>query len=184
MKKLILISALSLNLLFLTGCETTSSQPYTASTENVLKFQSHLKDSESGVTLGEFTENSDIGSLTCRLNGPVDVSPGKTKAEYIRGAMQTELFMAQVYDANSDVKITGNLDSLTFSSVSPASWEIGFTVDSNKSEGYSVTTNYPFKTSFSAYTACKNVSDAFGPAIQALINDIVSHKEFSSLIGE
>jgi hypothetical protein len=184
MKKSIKLTLVSFTALILTGCETTSSIPYSASTENVLKFQSVLQPSDSKVSLGNFSENPDIDSLTCRLNGPVDVAPGKTKATYIKEAMQTELFMAQVYAVDAETVITGNLDSLKFSSVSPASWEITFSVSSNKSDGYSVTTKYPFKTSYSAYSACKNVADAFGPAVQQLIRDISNHQDFGALIGQ
>ena len=107
MKKATTLIAISLATIFLSGCETTSSRPYTASTENVLKFQSALKDSQTTVALGEFTENAKIGTLTCRLMGPVDISPGKTPAAYIKEAMQTELFMAQVYDVESALILTG-----------------------------------------------------------------------------
>lgn len=184
MKKIINILTIAGSIVILSGCETTSSRPYAASTNNVLTFQSIITSSESKVKLGSFTEAENTGSLTCRLNGPVDVSPGKTKAEYIKEAMQTELFMAQAYAIDGDITITGNLDSLKFSSVSPASWEIGFTISSNKSEGYSVTTKYPFKTSYSAYSACQNVADAFGPAVQNLIGEIVNHSNFKSLVGQ
>ena len=183
MKKIVAIIGLIVSGLTLSGCETTSSRPYTASTGNVLKLQSVLTESGDKVALGSFSEDEGIGSLTCRLMGPVDVAPGKSKAEYIKEALQTELFMAQVYDVNADIEIDGKLDSLDFSSVSPANWEFGFTVSSNKSDGYSVTTKYPFKTSYSAYSACKNVADAFGPAVQQLIKEIVEHPEFTSLIG-
>jgi hypothetical protein len=184
MKKLVGGIGIAFCVLAISGCETTTSNPYTASTENVLKFQSILKDSDQKVALGSFTENGEIGSLTCRLSGPVDVSPGKTRAAYIKEAMQTELFMAQVYAVDADVEISGHVDSLKFSSISPASWEIGFTVSSNKSPGYSVITNYPFKTSYSAYSACKNVADAFGPAVQQMIRDVVSHPQFAALVGQ
>ena len=106
------------------------------------------------------------------------------RAEYIKEAMQTELFMAQVYDINASTKISGNLNSLKFSSASPARWEIDFSISSNKSEGYSVKTKFPFKTSYSAYSACKNVADAFGPAVQQLIEDIISHPNFNELVGK
>lgn len=184
MNKIAAIIGISCSLLFMTGCETTTTRPYAASTENVLKFQSVLKSSGQKVALGSFSENSEIGTLNCRLNGPVDVSSGKSRAEYIKNAMQTELFMAEVYAVDAGTTITGSLDSLTFSSVSPASWEIEFSVASNKSDGFSLTTKYPFKTSYSAYNACKNVADSFGPAVQQLIRDIINHNEFPALVGQ
>ena len=177
---LLLISAA----VFLFGCETTSSRPYTSSTNNVIKFQQVIADSNTKIQLGNFTEGGGIGKLTCRLNGPVDVSPGKTTAEYIREAMQSELFLAQAYAVDGDVVIKGQLESMKFSSISPASWDLEFKISSNKSEGYKVITNYPFKTSYSAYSACKNVADAFGPAVQKLISNVIDHRGFKSLVGQ
>ena len=184
MKNIFFLIALSSSIIFLTGCETTSSIPYSASTENVLQFQSALSKSDIKVKLGDFEENTEIGELTCRLLGPIDVSRGKTRAEYIKDAMQSELFLAQAYSVDSEIMIEGRLDSLTFSSVSPASWEFGFTIYSNKSKGYSVKTKYPFNTSYSAYSSCKNVADAFGPAVQDLINTIIIHPDFNQLTGQ
>ncbi len=169
----------------LTGCETiSSSRSYSPSTDNVVKFQSILSRSDTKVKLGSFTESENISSLTCRLAGPIDVSPGQTKADYIKKAMQTELFMAQAYTLDADVEIVGNLNSLKFTSTPPASWEIDFTLSSNKSEGFSVHTKYPFKTSFSAYYACANVVNSFDPAVQQLLHDIVNHPQFAALVGQ
>jgi hypothetical protein len=167
----------------MSGCETTSAIPYTASTPNVLQFQSVLTSSNAKVKLGTFVDGEDVSELTCRLMGPVDVSRGKTKAEYIKEAMQTELFLAQVYSVDSDIILNGKLDSVDFSSVSPASWKFGFTISSNKYAGYSVNTKYSFNTSYSAYSACENVADAFGPAVQDLINNIVTHPDFVKLVN-
>lgn len=184
MKKILLVIIFIGANFVLTGCETTASRPYSALTDNVLKFQSILSNSGQKVKLSPFEESSDIGSLNCRLMGPVDVSPGKSKSTYIQEALKTELFMAQAYDINADVAINGKLDFLKFSSVSPAKWDITFTVSSNKSDGYTITTSYPFKTSFSAYSACKNVADAFGPAVQQLNREIVNHPKFPALVGK
>lgn len=166
----------------ITGCETTTSRPYTPSTENILLMQETLANGSEGVRLGDFTQDDNIGSLTCRLNGPVDVSPGKTQAQFVKEALQSELFMAQVYDVSSKREIKGALNDLTFSSVSPANWKINFTVSSDKSEGFTVETTYPFKTSFSAYGACKNVAEAFAPAVQMLISDILKDPRFTELV--
>ena len=183
MKNIILFTTFVCSILILNGCETTTSRPYSESTDNVLKFQSILREPNIKVHLAAFTENPEIGSLTCRLMGPVDVSPGKSKADYIKEALQKELFLAQAYAVDAEIEIKGRLDSVNFSSVSPAYWDISFTVSSNMSEGYSITIRYPFKTSYSAYSACKNVANAFGPTVQQLIEHIVNHPGFGSLVG-
>jgi len=58
---------------------------------------------------------------------------------------------------------------------------ITMAVDSNNSAGYTVSVNYGFDTSWDAYSACKNVADAFGPAVQELLKQVVSHPQFASL---
>jgi hypothetical protein len=181
MKKKVLATVLAA-VVVLSGCETVTSLPYSASTENVLTIQSKLASSTS-VKLGTFTESPDAGSLTCRLSGPIDVSPGKTQSAYIREAMQSELFLAKAYDTASDVEISGNLDSYSFSSIAPASWKLSLTVSSNKSPGYTVDVEHKFKTSYSASGACKNVALAYNPAVQALIAKVIEHPDFKKLTG-
>lgn len=177
------ILVLGFLVIVLSGCETTSTRPYSASTENVLKMKQALDDHGVKLRLGEFSENPDIGPLNCRLSGPVDVSPGKTRAEYIRDALQTELFMADIHGTDAGAVITGDLKELDFSSTSPAKWKITLAVASNHSDGYIVETEYPFKTSFSAVSACRNVADAWGPAVQKTIENIVTHPDFKKLVG-
>lgn len=184
MKKLLLAGMIVLSNFILTACETTSSRPYSASTDNVLSFQSILSSLGQKVKINDFTQSDDLGSLTCRLNGPVDISLRKSKSTYIQEALKMELFMAQAYDLNADVAIDGKLESLSFSPLIPGKWDITFTVSSNKSEGYTVATSFPSKISFSAYSACKNVAHAFGPAIQKLNKEIVSHPQFPALLGQ
>ncbi len=41
--------------------------------------------------------------------------------------------------------------------------------------------NYRFDTSWSAYSACKNVADAFGPAVQELLHQVVTNPQFAKL---
>lgn len=167
----------------LSACETTSSRQYSASTANVIAIQTMAQAKGLKVALGSFTEAEDAGSLVCRLQGPVDVASGKTRAEYIREALQTELFMAQAYEVGSPVTISGVLDKAEFSSMSPASWSLTMSVSSNVHPGYSVSVEHPFKTSFSAISACQNVAEAWAPAVQTLINAIVSHPEFPKVAG-
>jgi hypothetical protein len=164
------------------GCSTTNSIPYKASTTNVITLQNNLKASNTKVTLGSFSMASGVTEeLMCRLMGPVKVAPGKTLSTYIKEAFQEELFLAQAYDSSAPVKIEGTIERLSFSSVSPANWEIAMRVSSNKSPGYSVAVKYNFDTSFDAISACKNVADAFSPAVQELLRQVVTNSQFVQL---
>lgn len=115
--------------------------------------------------------------------GPVRVAPGKTFAEYIKDALQEELFNARVYDPDAATAINGEIRKLSFSSVAPANWEITLKVSSDKSAGYTESIKYEFNTSWTAYSACKNVADAFGPAVQQLLHKVVTNPGFRGADG-
>jgi hypothetical protein len=183
MLKIAKIAAVTLAAFVMVGCSTTNSIPYKASTSNVITIQNTLKASNTKVTLGTFSMGSGVTEeLLCRLMGPVKVAPGKTLSAYIKEAFQEELFLAQAYDTNASVKIEGQIEKLAFSSVSPANWEISMRVSSNKSPGYTVAVKYNYDTSFDAISACRNVADAFAPAVQELLRQVVSNPQFTQLV--
>jgi hypothetical protein len=168
---------------YLVGCSTTNSIPYKASTTNVVTLQNLLKPSNSKVSIGEFTVANGVDQeVNCRLLGPVKVAPGKSPAVFIKEAFQEELFLAQVYNSSSPVKINGVVEKLVFSSVSPANWEITMRVSSSKYPGYTASVKYNYETSFNAYSACKNVADAFSPAVQELLHQVIINPQFIQLI--
>ncbi len=177
--KVIAIASLAL---LAAGCSTTNSIPYKASTQNVIHIQNTFKASNSKVTLGNFSLASGIEEEPmCRLMGPVKVAPGKTLPAFIKEAFQEELFLAQAYDTASPISIEGQIERLSFSSVSPAHWDLAMRVSTAKSPGYSVAVKYNFATSFDAWSACKNVADAFSPAVQELLRQVITHPQFSQL---
>lgn len=134
------------------------------------------------VSLGSVSMATGVDeSPLCRLNGPVKVAPGKTPAQYIHDAFQEELFAAGAYAPGAATVINGTVTNLSFSSMSPASWNIAMAVKSNTSPGYTVSIKYDFGTSWTAYSACKNVADAFGPAMQELLKQVVDSPQFHAL---
>ena len=171
--------------LALGACETTSSRPYTVSTENIMAFQSVLSPTGQKVQVADFSLAESVSErMTCRALGALDVAPGKTPVEFIQSAMQDELFNAGVIDTQNGTVIRGRLDTLNFSSFGTGSWDISLNVSSdNLPEGYNVTTDYSFKTSYSAINACQNVIDAFTPAVQELIGKVVKDEKFPALTG-
>ena len=96
--------------------------------------------------------------------------------------MVEELFLARVYDPSSPLIIDAVIEEAKFSSVTPAAWDISMSVNSSSYQGYSVSVFYQFKTSWDAFSACQNVADAFGPAVQALLGKLVTHPEFPLLV--
>jgi hypothetical protein len=183
MRNMLKVGMVIASVALLAGCSTTNSIPYKASTTNVITLQNNLKQSNTKVTLGTFSlANGVEEELMCRLMGPVKVAPGKTLSTFIKEAFQEELFLAQAYDTNAPVTIEGRIERLSFSSVSPANWEIAMRVTSNKSPGYSVSVKYNYDTSFDAYSACRNVADAFSPAVQELLRQVVTNPQFNNLV--
>lgn len=166
----------------LTGCETTNSIPYKASAANVIAIQQNLQPKKVSVADVGLANGVDESPL-CRLNGPVKVAPGKTPSQYIKDAFQEELLMAQAYDVKG-APIEGRIEELKFSSVSPAYWQITMAVKSSAAPGYTVSVKYPFDTSWTAAGACRNVADAFGPAVQELLKQVVTNPQFSTLAGK
>jgi hypothetical protein len=169
----------------LAACETTTAIPYQASTQNVISAQRTLKPADTKVTLGAFTSSGkDADKPTCRAMGQLDVAPGKSVEAFIRDAFQSELFMAGAYDETSGTSISGHVDRVDVNSMGTGSWTIAITVKSTKyPEGYSVTTTFPFASSFSAVSACKNAAAAFNPAVQDLLGKVVNHPNFGKLTG-
>jgi hypothetical protein len=184
MKSSITVAIVAAAGLLLGACETTTSLPYQVSTQNVITAQSAAKASNAKVTLGAFTAAAGAKKPNCRLMGEVDVAPGKSIEVYIRDALQSELFMAGAYDQASPVTITGRLDEVDVNTVGTGSWTVAMTVTSTADPtGYSVTSTYPFASSFSAAGACKNAAAAFNPAVQELLGKVVSNPGFRKLIG-
>jgi hypothetical protein len=182
--KPVAISALIACALVLSACETTTAIPYQPSTQNVITAQRTLKPNATKVTLGAFTASGGTDKPTCRAAGTLDIAPGKSVESYIREAFQTELFTAGGYDEGAGVSITGNLDTLAVDTFGTGKWTLQVTVKSTAyPQGYTVSTVYPFASSFSAVSACQNATTAFNPAVQELLGKIVASPDFAKLTG-
>lgn len=182
MKSIIMGGAAILGLLTLGACETTSSRPYTVSTQNVMAFQQALGDTK--VQVGSFSTAAGVNeNMTCRALGALEVAPGKTPMEFIEGALRDELFAAGAIDGDGPA-INGVVEELGFNSFGTGSWNISLTLNSTANpDGYTVSSEYSFKTSFSALSACQNVIDAFTPAVQELIGKAIADPGFEALTG-
>lgn len=184
MKKVIVyISVVSMAAL-LAGCSTTSGgTQYKASTHNVINIQEQAGGAK--VRLLGFTTAAGVNeSPWCRANGPISIGAGKTPAQFIHDALQEELFMAQAYSPSSLTTVSGRLDALSFSSVTPANWEISLTLSSSTGASYQTANRFDFDTSWTAISACKNAADAFAPAVQDTLKKAVSDARFKTLFGQ
>ena len=180
MKKIAIAAALGG--LLLAGCETTSSRPYTPSTQNIIAFQKAVP-AGTKVSVADFKAADDVDvEPSCRLLGALEVAPGKTPVEFMQDAFRDELFRADVYSEDG-TPLMATITELKPDSVGTGSWVIGLNVASPKNPtGIDVRTDYSFKTSYTAVRACQNVIDAFTPAVQETIGKVIADPGFRSLL--
>ena len=93
-----------------------------------------------------------------------------------------QMKIADVYSDDAEVRLTGNLDQIDFSSAS-GKWTLGVTLNSSNGNLLSVTEDYEFTTSFYGETACNQTGQALMPAVQNVITKLVSHPEFTTLVN-
>lgn len=177
------VTAIALAGIFVSGCSTVSSvAQYKASTKNVIAIQDQVGSSAKKVKLAEFTSAPDIDGSWCRAVGPISLGSSKTFGQFVHEALQEELFMAGVYSSNADVTLTGRLDNVKFSTISPAYWEIALTLTSSNGSSYQTKSRHDFDTSYAAISACKNLTDSFPGAVQETLKQVVSDPRFKTLL--
>lgn len=159
------------------GCAYNASQ-YGASVRNVETIRSN---NIKPIAVGQF-KSSKPGqdSITCRAAGPVTVKPNFET--YIENALIDELKLAGAYNQNSDLVLTGKLEEVDFSSgMTDGKWTFSLTVSNNKNQLFTTNSTYGFSGSFVADKACQEVAQAFGPAVQKLIEDVVQNPKFKQI---
>lgn len=161
----------------LAGCETYQAPRYGVSVDNVMALKTL---GPAKVKVGEFAEPKQFGA-GCRAAGPITAADQLTFAGYIRKALADELKLAGLYDDGAGISLTGAVDNLAFSS-SVGFWDIALTVTSSNGKTISVKEHYEFPSAFTAVAACKRVSDALFPAVQNVIQKVVSSLEFRAMI--
>ncbi|MDP5137837.1 hypothetical protein ORJ04_17935 [Rheinheimera baltica] len=169
----------SLVVLSLSACSTYSVNRYAVSVDNISSLKSLVG---SNINVGEFNSATESKtSIMCRGVGPIKTPDGQTFEGFIRKAFVDELKMAELYDGNAPVTLTGTLNSIDFSSAS-GSWDIAMTINSSNGQSISVSESYSFTSSFYGETACNQTAQALMPAVQNLIGKIVQNEGFSNLI--
>lgn len=170
-----------ISLVALSACDSTTTPGYQTSPENTIA----LMNVASAGERASVTRISATGAVdttpTCRLLGALDIGGGKSTEQALQSALQAELLAAGVFSP-SGTPITVTLTEFAPNSFD-GSWTIGGTVSTPKlPEGFTVNTRFDFKTSFTAYSACRNTALAFNNAASQFINDIVTHPSFRQAI--
>ena len=167
-----------LALLCLAGCDSFTAAPYGISADNNIA----LKSAGAGahVAVGNFVMAAkyDPG---CRMAGPIQLPGGLTAEAYIQKAFSDELKIAGLYDESAKNRLTGTITQFEFGSTS-GGWDMALTLTSTNGKNASAKEHYEFHSSFTAASACHNVADAFQPAVQGLIGQIIQSPDFKALL--
>lgn len=170
----------SLFCIIATGCSTYAIPRYATSADNLSALR---KIKGSPVALGNFVSvGSDVtDTIMCRAAGPVKPPDGVTFAGYIKKALAAELTVAEKYDAQSKVVISGDLTTIQFSS-DRGEWNMSLLLRSSNGRQLSLAEKYSYGFSWMAETACSQTAQAGMSAVQNLIGKAVSDPAFSSLM--
>jgi hypothetical protein len=173
MKRQILAIAIFISL---TGCSSFTTGRYSVATENVMT----LRDAKmKSLSVGGFTSSiPDQKELSCRGIYPIRTSDGENYSEVIRKAFIDELRMAGKYSSTSALSITGNIESLDFSSTS-GYMNLSVTIKMSNGSSVSVSDSYPFPTGlWSDENACGQAAQAFIPTVQNVIGKAIRSSQF------
>lgn len=161
----------------LSGCAYNAA-PYGASVANVESIKSlGIKP----VSVAKFSSSQPgQSSITCRAAGPVSVSP--SFETYIEKALIDELKLAGAYDASSKLILNGKLEEIDFSSgITDGKWLFTITVSNARNQSFTTKSIFEFSGSFVADKACQETAQAFAPAVQKLVQDIVRNPQFRKI---
>ncbi|WP_156919265.1 hypothetical protein [Azovibrio restrictus] len=161
----------------LSGCAYNAA-PYGASVANVESIKTlGIKP----VSVAKFSSSQPgQSSITCRAAGPVSVSP--SFETYIEKALIDELKLAGAYDASSTFILNGKLEEIDFSSgITDGKWLFTLTVSNARNQSFTTKSIFEFSGSFVADKACQETAQAFAPAVQKLVQDIVRNPQFRKI---
>jgi hypothetical protein len=173
----LILSALLVSTTLISGCAYNAS-PYGASVKNVESIKS-INIAPIAVARFEAAKPG-LASITCRAAGPVNVTP--SFESYIEKAFIDELKLAGAYNQNSKTTLSGKLEEVDFSSgITDGKWMFNLSVSNAKNESFTTKSSSGFAGSFAADKACQEVAQAFGPAVQKLIEDVIRDPRFKQI---
>ena len=180
MNKVIQLLVLAISILYVTGCSTYKVNNYGMSADNI-ELMKELDGLQ--VSIKEITASKPgVTKIQCRGAGPVSTPNKETFEAYIKDALVSELKLAGIYSESSNIKISGTVKKLDFSSnIGAGKWMFDVSVSDEDGMSYQVNSIFNFSTNWVADKACQQVAQAFVPAVQNLIKDIVANPKFKAL---
>jgi hypothetical protein len=161
------------------GCSTYAVPRYGVSAANVRALRT-LRG--QWINVGPFTATREVAAIDCRAAGPIKTTDGEPYSQYVRGALISELQMAEVYAPTAPVTLTGTVDRLDFNSLS-GEWTISLTLSSSNGHHLHVDEKFAFSSSYMGDVACAQTAQAFMPGVQDLIAKLVGSTEFRDLVA-
>lgn len=182
MKKLIQVSGIMIGLsaiLMLSACASVNVPKYTPGVVTSSELSDSLKEK---VSLGEFTYSQDSTSIDCRGGANIELPNQMRYTQYIRRAFEAELITAHRYTATNNAhKLSVNFKKIDFSSID-GKWVIsGYAqVDAHSPVFINMVSN--FGTSYDWQSACQNVANGLGPAVQSFITQTLTNQKIANYI--
>ncbi len=173
------ISTIFCTIFLLTSCESFTATRYVASNQTkyyIDNLKTNTKLSVSSVSIA----SKESLSLQCRMAGPIQV-PGGSYEDYFKNALIEELQQSGLYKPESN-KISLVLDNVIVKSITPASWDITGKFFINDQPITSISTNFPYKTSYSAMGACNNAADNLPYAVEDFYSKFITSNEFKNIL--
>lgn len=164
----------------LSACSTMTPARYSISVDNNQALKAHQGHS---FRLASVTASGDYNP-NCRLAGPIQAADGMTIPQFVEKAFNDELKFAELYSEDG-TQLRGDLTTISFSSskgLTNGNWALAMTLTSSNGASMDASVSYDFKSGFDAITACNQTAQALTPAVQDLINKIISDPRFASLI--
>lgn len=177
------MAAIAFAALLAAGCSTYAADRYAISMDSQTELKQIATSSQGqGIAVDNFTA-SEPGQteIACRAVGPIKTPDGETFEAFIREALIDQLQLAEFYSPQAPLRLGGNLDAIDFDT-GDGIWNITLTVTDDAGQRFTVREDYDFETSFYGETACNQTAQAFMPAVQNLIEKVVSHPVFQEMV--
>jgi len=160
--------------LALTACMSNNVQEYSPDAVQAYQVKSNVS---SKVNVGHFAmaASKDKNHILCRLAGNVYLPNKMTYSAYIQKAFSETFIAADRYSQNARHKLTAQIRKVDFDSVK-GDWVIAANVRVDRNRPVPIYSKTSFGTSWAAWSACKNVAQSFGSAVQNFVKKTLSNR--------
>jgi len=158
-------------LIGLSACQTYTMGRYTSSVDNVLALR---KLSPKTVNVSAFSAvTPDNKEILCVGRIYIRTQDGEDFSKFIEKSLISEMKMAGIYSPDAKTTISGILEHVD-ASYGQGRWELKLTLKSSNGKTATYSDEYQYPRGL-ADSACMIPAQAFVPAVQDLINKIVTY---------